>query len=108
VSLGDDTRQKSGQPELPFAVRGEATEANRSGEMSTAAYGKASSGSDDAYLMERVVERSTLSAYPGSRRDLNSPNRPVRTRTPGGVGGTGRSTCRSLPDPLGDPSLRSG
>ena len=32
---------------------------------------------------------STGWGFPGSQRNLNSPNRPVRTRMPGGVAGSG-------------------
>ena len=62
MSLGDNTRQKSGQLELPLAGRGEATAANRSGEVSTATHGNVRLGTDDAHLMEHVVERSNVVA----------------------------------------------
>jgi len=35
---------------------------------------------------------------PGSERNLNSPNRPVRTRMPGGVAGSGGVTRRPYAD----------
>jgi RNA-directed DNA polymerase len=60
VNLGDATRQKSGQLELPLEGRGEASRAERSGEASTAVQGNERSGTDEAHLMERVVERSNV------------------------------------------------
>jgi hypothetical protein len=60
VNLEDATRQKSGQLELPLEGRGESPRAERSGEASTAAHGNERSGTDEAHLMERVVERGNV------------------------------------------------
>jgi RNA-directed DNA polymerase len=60
VNLEDATRQKSEQLELPLEGRGEAPRAEGSGEASTAAHGNERSGSDEAHLMERVVERGNV------------------------------------------------
>jgi hypothetical protein len=60
VNLEDATRQKSGQLELPLEGRGEAPRAERSGEASTATHGNGRSGTDEARLMERVVERGNV------------------------------------------------
>ena len=60
MNLEDAKRQKSRQLELPLEGRGEAPRAERSGEASTAAHGNERSGSDDARLMERVVERGNF------------------------------------------------
>jgi len=64
VHLDDARRQTSGQPELTFGGSGEATVTERSVEVSTATHD---------------LERS------GNRRQL--PNRRMRTRMYGGVGG---------------------
>jgi RNA-directed DNA polymerase len=60
VDLGDAKHQKSGQLELPLEGRGEAPRAEGSGEASTVANGNERSGTDDARLMERVVERGNV------------------------------------------------
>jgi hypothetical protein len=60
MNLGDTTRQKSGQLELPLEGRSEASRAERSGEVSTAVHGNERSGDDGTYLMERVVERGNV------------------------------------------------
>jgi RNA-directed DNA polymerase len=60
VSLEDAMRQKSRQVELPLEGRGEAPRTERSGEAPTAAHGNERSGSDEARLMERVVERGNV------------------------------------------------
>jgi RNA-directed DNA polymerase len=60
VFLGDATRQKFGQLELPLEVRGEAPKVERSGEASMAVHGDERSGDGDAKLMERVVERGNV------------------------------------------------
>ena len=65
------------QMELLPEGRGEASDQRQSGEASTATNGNERSGTD--HLMEEVVER-----------DLNLPNRRMRTRTSGGVGGAQR------------------
>jgi RNA-directed DNA polymerase len=62
VGLGDAKRQKSRQLELPLEDRGEAPNVDGSGEASTAARGAERSGTDDAKLMERVVERGNVVA----------------------------------------------
>jgi len=62
VSLGGAKRQKSKQLELPLEGRGEAPREERSGEAPTAAHGNERSGSDEALLMERVVERGNVIA----------------------------------------------
>jgi hypothetical protein len=62
VNLEDAMRRKSGQLELPLDGRGEAPRAERSGEASTAVHGNERSGSDEAHLMERVVERGNVIA----------------------------------------------
>jgi len=66
-------RQKTRQLELPLGGRGEAPRARRSGEAVTAANGNERSGTD--HLMEEEVD------------NLNLPNRRMRTRMSGGVGG---------------------
>jgi group II intron reverse transcriptase/maturase len=58
VSLGSDTHQKPAQAELSLEDRGEALNAQRSGESMTATRGDERSGHDD--WMERVVERSNV------------------------------------------------
>ena len=60
VRLGGARRQMSTHVELPLAERGEAPNAQRSGEALTAAQGTGRSGTDP--LMERVVERGTVTA----------------------------------------------
>ncbi len=60
MNLEDAMRQKSGQLELPLDGRGEAPTEARSGEASTAIHGNERSGSDEARLMERVVERGNV------------------------------------------------
>jgi len=60
VSLGGATRQKTRQLELPLEDRGEAPNAQRSGEAPTATSGHGRSGTD--HLMERVVERGNVTA----------------------------------------------
>ena len=93
--------QMSRQLELAFKSRGEAPRVERSEEEPAAARGDERSGASD--LMEKVVSRPNLQAalkrvrilsatstswgFPGSPRDLNLSNRPVRTRMPGGVAG---------------------
>jgi hypothetical protein len=77
MSLIETRRQKSMQMELLPDGRGETSNEGRSGEASTATNGNGRSGTD--HLMEEVVER-----------DLNLPNRRMRTRTSGGVGGAQR------------------
>jgi RNA-directed DNA polymerase len=62
VDLGDAKRQKSRQLELPLEDRGEAPNVDGSGEAPTAACGDERSGTDDAKLMERVVERGNVVA----------------------------------------------
>jgi group II intron reverse transcriptase/maturase len=62
MSLERERRQKSAQAELPIEDRGEAPNADRSGEAPTAAQGDERSGNDHAKLMERVVERSNMQA----------------------------------------------
>ena len=63
MSLGDAKRQKkSRQLELPLEDRGEAPKVDGGGEAPTAAHGDERSGTDDAKLMERVVERGNLVA----------------------------------------------
>lgn len=62
MGLGDAKRQKSRQLELPLEDRGEAPNVDGSGEASTAARGDERSGTDDAKLMERVVERGNVVA----------------------------------------------
>jgi hypothetical protein len=64
VSLGGARRQKTRQLELPLEGRGEALDGQRSGEALTAASGFERSGDN-----------------------LNLPNRRMRTRMSGGVGG---------------------
>ena len=101
VDLEKAMRQESRQLELPLEDRGEAPKVEGSGEAGTVAHGDERSGSEHL-LMEEVVGRANLVGAlkrvwqktswvcPGSRRtDLNSPNRQVRTRMPGGVGGEG-------------------
>lgn len=60
MNLEDAKRQKSRQLELPLWGRGETPRPERSGEASTAAHGNERSGSDEARLMERVVERDNV------------------------------------------------
>jgi group II intron reverse transcriptase/maturase len=60
VNLEDAMRQKSRQLELPLEGRGEAPREERSGEVSTAAHEPERSGSDEARLLERVVERGNV------------------------------------------------
>ena len=60
VNLGDAMRQKSGQLELPFGVRGEASCDEGSGEASTAVHENERPGNHDTCLMERVVERDNV------------------------------------------------
>jgi group II intron reverse transcriptase/maturase len=60
VSLEKARRQKTAQAELALEDRGEAPNAQRSDEASTAAHGDERSGNDG--LMERVVERSNVRA----------------------------------------------
>jgi len=60
VSLGRAKHQKSAQAELPLGARGEAPNAQRSGEAPTATSGNGGSGND--HLMERVVERGNAKA----------------------------------------------
>jgi RNA-directed DNA polymerase len=60
VDLADVRRQKSGQLELPLENRGEAPKVGGSGEASTATHGDERSGTGDAKLMERVVERGNV------------------------------------------------
>ena len=62
VDLGDAKRQKSRQRELPLETRGEAPKVGGSGEASTAVHGDERSGTSDARLMERVVERGNVVA----------------------------------------------
>jgi len=81
VSLEGARCQKSEQSELALEARGEAPHGQGSGEAPTAALGDGSSG-DDHRLMELVVARANALAP-----DLNLPNRRMRTRMSGGVGG---------------------
>jgi RNA-directed DNA polymerase len=60
VDLGDVQRQKPRQLGLPLEGRGEAPSVERSGEASTAVQGDERSGTGDALLMERVVERGNV------------------------------------------------
>ncbi len=60
MDLGDAKRQKSRQLELPLEDRGEAPKVDGGGEASTAVRGDERSGTDDAKLMERVVERGNV------------------------------------------------
>jgi hypothetical protein len=62
VDLEDAKRQKSRQLELPLEDRGEAPKVDGGGEAPTAARGDERSGTDDAKLMERVVERGNVVA----------------------------------------------
>ena len=62
MGLGDETRQKSGQPERRVVREGETDAATRSGEASTAPHGDERSGDDDTRLMERVVARENVVA----------------------------------------------
>ena len=62
MNLEGDTRQKSGQLELPLEGRGEASEVQRSDESSTATHGSERSGCDDEKLLELVVEDSNVEA----------------------------------------------
>jgi len=71
VNLEDAKRQKSGQLELPLEGRGEAPRVERSGEASTAEHGNERSGTEDARLMERVVQKNK------GRMVVRSSNRPV-------------------------------
>ena len=60
MSLGRAKHQKTAQAELPWEARGEAPQAQRSGEAPTATNGNGGSGNDR--LMERVVERGNAKA----------------------------------------------
>ena len=60
MSLGRAKHQKTAQAELPLGARGEAPNAQRSGEAPTATSGNGGSGND--HLMERVVERGNAKA----------------------------------------------
>jgi RNA-directed DNA polymerase len=60
VSLEDARHQKSRQLELPLGGVGVAPVADGSGEVSTATRGNVRSGTDDACLMDRVVERDNV------------------------------------------------
>ncbi len=60
MSLGRAKHQKTAQAELPVGARGEAPQAQRSGEAPTATNGNGGSGNDR--LMERVVERGNAKA----------------------------------------------
>ena len=62
MDLGDAKRQKSRQLELPLEDRGETPNVDGGGEAPTAARGNECSGTDDAKLMERVVERGDVVA----------------------------------------------
>ena len=79
----------STQVELPLESRGEALRGERSGEALTAAHGNGRSGTD--HVMERVVERGNVMGVPRLARNLNQPNRRMRTRMSGGVGGDQRA-----------------
>jgi RNA-directed DNA polymerase len=74
MRLRSASRQKSEQLELPLEDRGEAPRIPRSGEALTATHGNERSGTDDALLMERVVERSNVEvALKRVRKNKGSP-----------------------------------
>ena len=74
MRLRSASRQKSKQLELPLEGRGEAPRISRSGEAPTATQGNERSGTDDALLMERVVERSNVEvALKRVRKNKGSP-----------------------------------
>ena len=62
MSLESERHQKSGQPELSTAGRGEAPRGSRSGEARSAAHENARSGNGDEKLLELVVESSNVEA----------------------------------------------
>ena len=62
MSLESERHQKSGQPELPTAGRGEAPRGQRSGEARSAAHEHARSGNGDEKLLELVVDGSNVEA----------------------------------------------
>jgi len=71
-TLEEAMAQMSGQPELPFASRGDAASDERSGSASTAGTGDARAGTSD--LMATVVEhRNCLAALKRVRQNKGSP-----------------------------------
>ena len=62
MGLESERHQKSGQPELLTAGRGEAPRGSRSGEARSAAHENARSGNGGEKLLELVVERSNVEA----------------------------------------------
>ena len=85
MSLEGAPRQKARQLALPLESRGETLGDQRSGEAPAAARGDERLGTD--HLLEEVVERGDAEGYLGLPANLNFPNRRIRTRTSGGVGG---------------------
>lgn len=74
MRLRSAPRQMTKQLELPLEGRGEASRILRSGEAPTATQGNERSGTDDALLMERVVERSNVEvALKRVRKNKGSP-----------------------------------
>ena len=81
MSLEGALRQKARRLALPLESRGEAPRVQRSGEAPAAASGDERSGTD------KLRYTSIAWGYLGFPVNLNFPNRRIRTRTSGGVGG---------------------
>ena len=84
VSLEGTRRQMSTQVELPLEERGESPNVQRSGEALAAANGTGRSGTDHLHGWSNAAMSWE---YPVWLPHLNQPNRRMRTRMSGGVGG---------------------